>query len=77
MENLDDIKQWIEKNLVRQADAHLITGQTAAGLKQSVRRGKINPFVELKLKNSEAKTALFLREDLENYAYHLSIKKNI
>lgn len=31
-----EIKQWIEENIVRSTDGHLITGQSQEGFKQSV-----------------------------------------
>ncbi|WP_203363100.1 hypothetical protein [Bacillus sp. REN10] len=61
----EEIKGWIEKNLVMQDEARSITGQSVPGFNQSVTTGRITPFVEF---GTARKTRLYLRSDLEEYA---------
>lgn len=60
------IKKWINENLVMQDEARQITGQSTPGFKQSVRAGKIKPFVVFQ--SGKRKINLYLREELEEYA---------
>jgi len=61
----DEIKKWIEENLIMQDEARKITGQSVSGFNQSVANGAIRPFVEF---GSARKTRLYLRADIEEYA---------
>lgn len=61
----EQIKQWIEKNLVMQDEGMHITGQSKSGFNQSVAIGRIKPFVEF---GKKRKTRLYLRSDLVEYA---------
>lgn len=63
--NKEEIKQWIEQNLVMQDEARSITDQSKSAFNQSVATGKIKPFVEF---GEARKTRLYLRSDLEEYA---------
>jgi len=63
--NNDQVKNWIENNLVMQDEARTITGQSVSGFNQSVTAGSIKPFVEF---GEQRKTRLYLRSDLEKYA---------
>ncbi|WP_019156823.1 hypothetical protein [Robertmurraya massiliosenegalensis] len=63
--NNEEIKKWIEENLVMQDAAREITGQSVTGFNQSVSTGKISPFVEF---GEVRKTRLYFRKDLEEYA---------
>lgn len=63
--NNEEIKQWIEDNLVMLEQAREITGQSVSGFTQSVQNGKIEPFVEF---GESRKTRLYLKSDLEEYA---------
>lgn len=63
--NKEEIKKWIEENLVMQDEARTITGQSVSGFNQSVANRNIIPFVEF---GTTRKTRLYLRSDLEEYA---------
>lgn len=72
-----EIKQWIEENIVRSTDGHLITGQSQEGFKQSVRRGFIKPYIKLNRNpDSNKATHLYLKEDLEQYSTQLAKRNN-
>jgi len=60
----EEIKKWIEENLLMQDEARTITGQTVSGFNQSVTGGKIVPFVQF---GERRITRLYLREDMELY----------
>ncbi|WP_054955032.1 hypothetical protein [Paenibacillus dakarensis] len=60
----DDIKRWINDNLVMQDEARQITEQSVSAFNQSVTEGRIIPFAEF---GSARKTRLYLRSDLEEY----------
>lgn len=62
---IDEIKQWIEDNLIMQDEARKITGQSVSAFNQSVATGRIKPFVEF---GSARKTRLYLKSDIEEYA---------
>lgn len=61
----EDMKSWIEENLVLQDEARSITNQSVSGFNQSVQTGYIKPFVEF---GKARKTRLYLRSDVELYA---------
>lgn len=63
--NKEEIKHWIDENLVMQDEAMTITGQSKSAFNQSVATGRIIPFVEF---GEARKTRLYLRSDLEEYA---------
>lgn len=63
--NKEEMKKWIEENLIMQDAARAITGQSVTGFNQSVSTGKIIPFVEF---GEVRKTRLYLKADLEEYA---------
>jgi len=67
----DEIKKWIEENLVMQDEARKITGQSVSGFNQSVQTGRIIPFVEF---GDARKTRLYLRSDLEEYAKNKRVR---
>lgn len=62
--NQQEIKKWIEENLVMRDEAMRITGQSVNGFQQSILSGKIKPFVEF---GNKRKTRLYLRKELEEY----------
>lgn len=68
----NEIKKWIQDNLVMQDKARAITGQSVSAFNQSVATGGIVPFVEF---GSARKTRLYLREDLEEYAKNKRSRK--
>lgn len=59
------IRRWIVDNLVLPDEARKITEQSIHGFNQSVRTGKIVPFVEFT--SGKKKFNLYLRKDLEVY----------
>lgn len=63
--NVQEIKKWIEENLVMQDEARKITGQSISAFNQSIQTGRIKPFVEF---GETRKTRLYLRSELEEYA---------
>jgi hypothetical protein len=63
--NKEEIKIWIEENLIMQDEARQITGQSVSGFNQSVATGRIAPFVEF---GESRKTRLYLKSDMEDYA---------
>ena len=63
--DLEQIRAWIQNNLVMQDEGRRITGQSVSGFNQSVTEGWISPFVEF---GSSRKTRLYLRSELEEYA---------
>jgi hypothetical protein len=62
--NTEQIKQWINDNLVMQQEAMKITEQSSNAFNQSVKIGQIKPFVEF---GEGRKTRLYLKSDLETY----------
>lgn len=62
--NNEEIKKWIEDNLVMRDEAQRITEQSDTAFGQSVSTGRIIPFVEF---GDKRKTRLYLRDDLERY----------
>lgn len=62
--NKDDVKKWIEDNLVMQEEARNLTGQSISGFNQSLASGNIKPFVEF---GETRKTRLYLRSDMKEY----------
>ena len=62
---VEQIKEWIEQNLIMQDEARVITGQSVTAFNQSVANGKIKAFIEF---GGTRKTRLYLKSDLEEYA---------
>ncbi|MDI3090006.1 hypothetical protein QJ133_02290 [Priestia megaterium] len=62
---VEQIKEWIEQNLIMQDEARAITGQSVTAFNQSVANGKIKAFIEF---GGARKTRLYLKADLEEYA---------
>lgn len=62
--NNEDIKKWINENLVMQDEARQITEQSVSAFGQSVSTGRIMSFVEF---GEKRKTRLYLKSDLEEY----------
>ena len=65
--NLDQLKEFMENNLLKKQDAMKITEQTATAFQQSEQTGKIKPFFETDGKGP-AKIKLYLKSDMEEYA---------
>ncbi|MGM1044829.1 MAG: hypothetical protein ACQEXX_01645 [Bacillota bacterium] len=63
--NKQEMKKWIEENLIMQDEARAITGQSVSGFNQSVASGNIKSFVEF---GELRKTRLYLRSEMMEYA---------
>jgi hypothetical protein len=61
----EQIRQWINDNLVMQQEAMKITGQKKDAFNMSVKTGNIVPFVEF---GTNRIIRLYLRSDMEEYA---------
>lgn len=67
----EEIKKWIEENLVMQDEGRKITKQSVSGFNQSVTSKRIQTFVEF---GENRKIRLYLRSDLEEYAKNKRIR---
>lgn len=71
--NTENIRKWIQDNLVMQQEAIGITEQSKRAFNQSVATGQIKPFIEF---GEARKTRLYLKSDLEYYRDNMKkIKK--
>lgn len=70
--NIEEIKKWIEENLVMQDEARTITEQSVSGFNQSVQSGKIKAFAKF---GESRKTRLYLRSEMEEYARNKRVRK--
>lgn len=73
--DINEIKQWMNNNLVTKQEALKITGQSAQGFQQSVRTNMIDPFYESKDGKGPSIVRLYLKSDIEAYAKQLQAKK--
>ena len=73
MSTLDELKQFMNDNLVNQQEAIKITHQSKTAFSQSLTTGKIKPFFETEGKGP-AKVRLYLRSDLEEYAKNKRVR---
>ena len=64
----EEIRQWINENLVRSEEARTITGQSQSAFTQSVQSGKIVPFCTWGEGVGGRVLKLYDRESLELYA---------
>lgn len=69
--NSEEIREWIQNNLVMQDEARTITGQSVTAFNQSVSTGRIQHFVEF---GEARKTRLYLRGELEVYAKNKKVR---
>lgn len=69
--NKEDIRKWINENLMLRDEAIKITDQSMSAFGQSVSTGKIKPFVEF---GNKRKTRLYLKSDLEKYRKNKKIR---
>lgn len=74
--NREEIKKWIENNLVRYSDGHFYTGQKSTkSFQTAVKNESVKPFVVIQSPDSSKRTTpLFLKSDLEEYKYKLKRK---
>lgn len=73
--NIEELKEWIETNLVTKQEAIKITEQSPKGFQQSVRTNVIKPFYESKEGKGPSVVRLYLKNDIEAYAKQLQAKK--
>lgn len=64
-EKLQEIKQFMQENLLSKREAMEITGQSAQAFLQSVNMSYIKPFFETS--GSTQKVRLYLKSDMEEY----------
>lgn len=67
IKSLEDIREWMDENLVGKKQATKLTEQSDTAFKQSLRLGHIVPFFEEKDAYGSAKTRLYYKEDLLEY----------
>lgn len=70
--NIEEIKKWIEENLVMQDEARTITEQSVSAFNQAVQTEKIKAFAEF---GKSRKTRLYLRSEVEEYARNKRVRK--
>lgn len=70
--DIEEIKKWIEENLVMQDEARALTEQSVSAFNQSVQSGKIKAFVEF---GESRKTRLYLRSEVEEYGRNKRVRK--
>lgn len=73
--NINELKEWIETNLVTKQEALRITEQSPKGFQQSVRTNVIQPFYESKEGKGPSVVRLYLKSDVEKYAEQLEEKR--
>ncbi|GCF92485.1 hypothetical protein NRIC_03760 [Enterococcus florum] len=64
---LEQIKKFMENDLLTKSQAMEITGQSPNAFAQSLKSGKVSPFYEAEGTKAD-KVRLYLREDIETYA---------
>lgn len=74
-EELNKMQQWGQENLVTRQQAAEITGQSYAGFSQSIKTGKIKPFLKFG-ESGPAVIRLYLKSEIEAYAKQLKAKKS-
>lgn len=65
----EQMKEWIQSNLMLQDEAREVTGQSKSAFNQSVATERIKPFVVF---GQSRKTRLYLKEEMEEYAQTLN-----
>lgn len=75
-DEIQQIQQWAKKNLVTRQQAAKITGQSYVAFSQTIKTGKIKPFLEFG-DSGPSIVRLYLKSDIEEYAQQLKTKKSI
>lgn len=65
MGKIEEIKQFMNKNLLTKKEAMRITGQSLTAFDQAVQTGRLKPFFERGEGRSTVR--LYLKEDVERY----------
>lgn len=73
--DLEKIQIWIQNNLITRKQAALITGQSFEGFSQTIKQGRIKPFVEVGEGSGPSIVRLYLKSDIEEYGKQLKAKK--
>lgn len=72
---LSEYQTWIKSNLITRKQAADITGQSYTAFSQTIKQGRIKPFVEIGESSGPAIVRLYLKSDIEEYAKQLKAKK--
>ena len=67
--NINNVKTFMNENLLTKKEAMAITGQSLSAFDQSVATGKLAPFFEKGEGRSTVR--LYLKEDVERYAQQI------
>lgn len=67
--NLEELKKFMQENLVTKQEAAKITGQSITAINQSIKKRMIQPFFESN-GQGPAKVRLYLKSDIEWYRDH-------
>ncbi|MGT4665749.1 hypothetical protein ACVTYA_13295 [Enterococcus hirae] len=73
--NLNHYQTWVTSNLITRKQAAEITGQSFAAFSQTIKQGRIKPFVEIGEGSGPGMVRLYLKSDIEAYAKQLQAKK--
>ncbi|MEK4907370.1 hypothetical protein [Niallia sp. FSL M8-0099] len=66
--NSEQLKQWIEENLLTPREAMQVTNQSRSAFNQSVANGLLKPYI------SKDTVRLYLKSDVEEYARNKRIR---
>ncbi|HGF7600565.1 hypothetical protein AB1I58_00180 [Enterococcus hirae] len=72
---LNHYQNWVTSNLITRKQAAEITGQSHSAFSQTIKQGRIKPFVEIGEGSGPGIIRLYLKSDIESYAKQLQEKK--
>lgn len=64
--NNEEIKKWMEENLITKQETMEITKQSLTAFNQTVSTGKLHPFYDRG--HDRSRVRLYLKSDVEEYA---------
>ena len=73
--DLEQIKIWVNENLIRASEAIEITGQSKSAFTQSVREGYLTPFYSNGSNGGFGTINLYLKSDVEDYAIRIKERR--
>lgn len=73
-QDLKDIQKWCQKNLINRKEAAEITGQSFDAFSQTIKQGRIKPFLEVG-ESGPSMIRLYLKSEIEEYGRQLKEKK--
>ncbi|WP_270996121.1 hypothetical protein [Listeria seeligeri] len=73
--DLNELQDYLDQNLLTKAKAMEITGQSAPAFAQAVSTGVLKPFFQQGEGKGPSNVRLYLKQDIEEYAQRLRIKK--